>query len=402
MDEVTKLNFGEPIRVLLVEDNPVDLKVLERMLLESSLYPPEMVKTTTSFKETIKLLKKEKVDVIVLDLNLPDCQGLETLIQLNQQYPSMAIVVNTGAYEDDVGLKTLGLGAQDFIIKGKYQAYGLNKAIQYAKERKKFELELLNAYKNLQETQSQLIQAEKMNTVGRLASGIAHEVKNPLATILFGIGFLHEKLKDPDENIALTLKSIKDSAQRANDIITDLLDFSSLSKLNTRLEDVNTIIEKSLELTHHPLDKNVIKVVKELMPALPKLEIDCNRIEQVFVNLILNAIHAMPKGGILKIRSYGVSNNQAHKAKNRNSDLRKEIEAVCIEIEDTGVGIAEDKLPHIFEPFYTTRRAQGGVGLGLSVAKNIIDMHKGQIEIKNRTQGGVCARVVLKIGIKGG
>jgi len=92
MDEVAKLKFGEPIRVLIVEDNPVDLKVLKRMLLELSIYSPERIKTTTTLKATLELLKKEKVDVIVLDLNLPDSQGLQTLTQLNQQYPHMAIV----------------------------------------------------------------------------------------------------------------------------------------------------------------------------------------------------------------------------------------------------------------------------------------------------------------------
>ncbi len=375
-------SFGSPISVLLIEDNPVDLKVLEGMLSESSQYPSGSVKSATSFRAAQAALKKGGVDVVVLDLNLPDSQGVQTLSKLNEGFPDVAIVVNTGAYEDSLGLTTLGFGAQDFIVKGKYQAYGLNKAIQYAKERKKIELELISAYKNLQETQSHLIQAEKMNTVGRLASGIAHEVKNPLATILFGVAYLHERLKEGDENIALTLRNIKEASQRANEIITDLLDFASISRLNKKMEDVNAIIEKSLELTHHPISRQNVKLVKELDHKLPKTNIDRNRIEQVFVNLILNALNAMPNGGTLKLKSL----------------TAPEKDAVCIEIEDSGDGMPEEALPHIFEPFFTTRRAQGGIGLGLSVVKNIIDMHSGKIEIANRPEGGVRAKVVLKIG----
>lgn len=385
--------FGGPISVLLVEDNPVDLKLLERMLGEQSGAQTNMFKAVSSLKSATDILRKEHIDVVVLDLNLPDSQGLQTLTKINEEFEPVAIVVNTGAYEDDLGLKTLSYGAQDFIVKGKYQSYGLNKAIQYARERKKIELELINAYRSLQEAQAQLIQAEKMNTVGRLASGIAHEVKNPLATILFGVAYLNEKFKNMDENVALTLKNIKEASQRANEIITDLLDFASLSRLNSKFEDVNTVVEKSLELTKHSSSRQGIKIVKELNHSLPQVNIDRNRIEQVIVNLILNALHAMPQGGVLTLRTYLM-------AEGRSLDDAKgpytADAGVCVEVDDTGIGIPEDKLGQIFDPFFTTRRAQGGVGLGLSVARNIIDMHQGKIQIFNKPQGGVCARVVLK------
>ena len=200
------------------------IKVLEKMITKSSGHM-HRIKSVDSLRAAYGVLEKDCIDVVVLDLNLPDSEGVLTLARFNRKFPKVAVVVNTGAYQDDVGLKTMGMGAQDFIVKGKYQAYGVHKAIYYAKERKRFEVELQEAYARLQEIQAQLIQAEKMNVVGRLASGVAHEVRNPLATILLGVTYLTERLDQKDDKIALTLKSLRESAKRANEIITDLLDF---------------------------------------------------------------------------------------------------------------------------------------------------------------------------------
>ena len=316
---------------------------------------------------------------------------MTTLTELNERFPKAAIVVNTGAYEDDVGLKTMGMGAQDFIVKGKYQAYGVNKAIYYARERKRFELELQEAYERLQETQSQLIQAEKMNVVGRLASGVAHEVKNPLATILFGVTYLSEKLNYNDEKISLTLKSLRESANRANEIITDLLDFASLSRLNKKEENINVIIEKAIELISYQITKQKIKLVKEFASPSLLATLDRNRVEQVLVNLFLNAVQAMSQGGELKIKtSLQVSDE-------KNKDFPAGTKVAVVEVEDAGCGIPEENLNKIFDPFFTTKRAVGGVGLGLAVARNIAQMHQGKLSVSNRPQGGVKAILSLKV-----
>lgn len=246
--------FTRLLKVLIVEDNNVDRRILESMLKGDKKYT-SLLKVSDTLEGTLKLMLEHDFDVIVLDLNLPDSEGEETLLKLNQTHPNVAIVVNTGAYEDEVGLKTLSVGAQDFLIKGKYTAYLLNKVLHYAVERKRFELEIRAAYEKLKETQSQLIHAEKMKVIGSLASGVAHEVKNPLATILYGITYLAETLDAKDEQIKSVLENIKEASARADRIVTDLLDFASLSRLRKEEQDLNEVIEKALSLVNHELQK---------------------------------------------------------------------------------------------------------------------------------------------------
>jgi PAS domain S-box-containing protein len=238
----------------------------------------------------------------------------------------------------------------------------------------------------LKKVQFQLIQAEKMETVGRLASGIAHEVKNPLAIILQCVEYLVKNVSSQDKNVSLTLEYIRDSVRKADNVVRGLLDFSGTSKLDIKIYPLNPVIERALLLLKHQFDRYHIKIIKDLKGDLPFIEIDENRIEQVFVNLFLNAVAAMPKGGHLTVRSY----------------YEKEKESVVVNIEDTGIGIPEEILEKIFEPFFTTRRSLGGTGLGLSVVKNIIDLHSGKILVQNRKEGGVEVNLVFKVKIKGG
>lgn len=386
------------LHVLIVENNQVDIRMLTR-LLSKSTYGSFETATADSLKAAFELLSTMPFDVILLDLNLQDSSGLETLRKVTGMFPDVAIVVNTGAYEDDLGLQAVTSGAQDYLIKGKYESYGLSKALYYALERKKAEKDLQTAYRRLKETQSQLIQIEKMNVVGGLASGIAHEVKNPLATILYGVEFLHTKLDQGDEQIVFTLQSIKDATNKANNIIKDLLDFASLSKLKTRPEDITDIIEHALTLTKHQCDKNNIKVVQQFSSGLPRVIIDKNRIEQVIVDVVINAILAMEKGGILTIKAYTepLSAGDHEDIVQEDEVLKVGDTVLIVEISDTGSGIPLDVLHKIYDPFFTTRRAAGGVGLGLAVARAIMKNHRGWLTIGNLPGKGARARLIFRI-----
>ncbi|MBN2120550.1 MAG: PAS domain S-box protein [Candidatus Omnitrophica bacterium] len=251
----------------------------------------------------------------------------------------------------------------------------------------------------LKTTQMQLIQAKKMEVVGGLASGVAHEVKNPLSTILYGVEYLRKKIRSEDEKIALTLKHIKEAVRRADNIIRELLDFSSLPKLDSQKEDLNMVIDKALSLTKHQFDKQHIEVIKDFEAALSSVKIDRNRIEQVLVNLVLNAIESMPKGGQLRLRTYNKKLTELDEGIGfRREDVFKLGEKVVVaEIEDTGPGIPENILDKIFDPFFTTKRNIGGTGLGLSIVMNIIKLHDGRIDIRNKKEGGVIVRLMFKI-----
>lgn len=380
-------DLKNPLRVLVIENNDVDCRMIEGMLNQSpGKFQLSFAHTLT---EASQKLQTNHTDCVLLDLNLPDCRGLETLVRLTTQFPGIAVVINTGAYEDDLGLKAVSHGAQDYLIKGKYQAYVLNKALYYAVERKRFEEELKGAYKSLKETQSQLIQMAKMNVVGGLASGVAHEVKNPLAAILYGVEFLLQKINSPDEKIAITLITIKESALKANNIVKDLLDFANSSKLDKRPENLNELLEKSIHLTKVVLDKHGIRISKEY-GNIPQIDVDANRIEQVIVDLLLNAIYAMPNGGHLTVRTF------VEKAVSPGKKFGATESIVVAELDDTGAGVPEEILDKVFDPFFTTRRASGGVGLGLAVAKNIIQSHGGEIFIFNRKEGGARVRLMFK------
>ena len=245
---------------------------------------------------------------------------------------------------------------------------------------KKTEEALHLAYDRLKDVQDQLIQAAKMEVVGSLATGVAHEVKNPLAVMLQGVDYLSKKIKPKDERGHAALLHMRLAVKKADIIIKGLLDFALVSKLDFTSGNINNVIDASLVLINYELDNHHIKVKRDFENNIPEVKIDKNKIEQVFINIFLNAVNHMQKGGELTIKTY--SNTAAKKKK------------VFVEIEDTGTGIPEKVLSKVFDPFFTTRRGAGGTGLGLTIAKSIIDMHKASVIISNKN-GGHGAKVVL-------
>jgi signal transduction histidine kinase len=393
------MKYKQSLKVLVVEDNLIDRRILESMLLESS-DSTSLLKSSDSLAGALQLMSQYDFDIVILDLNLPDSHGEETLLKLNKKFPSAAVVINTGAYEDEVGLETLSFGAQDFLVKGKYNAYILNKALHYAVERKRVESELVNAYRKVKEAQAQLVQTEKMKVVGGLASGVAHEVKNPLATLLYGVTYLSKSLSELSPQVDSVIESMKQAINKANDIVTDLLNFASLTSLEKKKENLNTVIKKALVLVRHEFSRHHISVVEKIEKDLPEVTVDKNRIEQVIINLILNAVHAMPDGGDLIISAYSrtLSEDLEDMPQLRRDEFKPGENIVILTVEDNGCGIPEDKIGQVFDPFFTTRRGSGGVGLGLSVSKNIMDIHEGCIFVENKRDGGVRATLIFKIG----
>ncbi|MCR4338104.1 MAG: ATP-binding protein [Candidatus Omnitrophica bacterium] len=262
------------------------------------------------------------------------------------------------------------------------------------------EKELKEAYQRLKETQTLLIQAEKMTTVGSIATGLAHEVKNPLATILYGIEFLLTQTRDQKEEVREALQTMREAAKKADQAIRDLLDFSSLSVFQVNDENINDVLKQALKLLHPQCQYKRIQVMIEYGKNIPLLRMDRNRVEQVMVNVILNAIEAMNEGGILKIRTSleEVSDENFKWAEGQPSQsLKLGEKVVIVDFEDNGPGIAKDLMSHIFEPFFTTRRGSGGVGLGLSIARTIMHSHHGFINLDNLPQQGTRARLIFRL-----
>jgi PAS domain S-box-containing protein len=253
---------------------------------------------------------------------------------------------------------------------------------------------LSDEHERLKATQHQLIQAEKVNSIGRLAAGIAHEIKNPLATISMGVEFLNGALSNPDENLKLVLTELEEAVKRADIIARGLLEYSAPLSVSLKEDSLPEVIDKALLFARHELAKKHIRVVRELESALPLLELDRNKMIQVLLNLFINAVHAMEDGGLLTVRAFtrSISVLDERRAKGDTTHT-PDPRFLILEIEDTGTGIPEEYLQKIFDPFFTTKPTGKGTGLGLAVARSILELHGAGIELANVPGGGARATV---------
>lgn len=258
--------------------------------------------------------------------------------------------------------------------------------------------DLMKINDDLKAAQMQIIQAAKLESVGRLAAGVAHEVKNPLEIILMSVEFLAKKLNNRDQETTMLLDDIDYAVTRADSVIRGLLDFSASEEIRTDVEEINAVLAGALFLVKHQLDRNHIALVKNLAKKLPLVRIDKVKIQQVFVNLFMNAVHAMNGGGILTVKTHSKRLSSTYPIRHQGTAEPFNIgdTMVIVEIEDTGTGIPENQLSKIFDPFFTTKATGKGTGLGLSVTNKIMELHGGAIEIANRSEGGVRATVMFR------
>ncbi len=224
----------------------------------------------------------------------------------------------------------------------------------------------------------QIRNSEKLASIGKLAAGVAHEVNNPLGGILNCLYNLRRKNLSPEREQEY-LSSMEDGLRRVQKIVRQLLDFSQQQAPALSATDINAVVDQVLVLTHHALVANNVELVKHLSPDLPSLMVDRHMMEQVLVNLLLNAAQAIKGGGVITIRT-------------------RMLEGVCaLEVEDTGCGIPSSVLPHIFDPFFTTKGTGEGTGLGLSVSLGIIERHGGRILVDSEVGKGTVFTVCLPV-----
>ncbi|MBN2437093.1 MAG: GHKL domain-containing protein [Deltaproteobacteria bacterium] len=241
------------------------------------------------------------------------------------------------------------------------------------------------ALEEKEKAQQKLVQSEKMAALGRVAAGVAHEVKNPLAIIVQGIAFLKTVLSN-DARLLDAAGRIEKSALRADNIIKGLLSFSREVPLKMEETDIGPVIDETLSFIDHQIRQKNIHVKRLFASDLPKIIMDSNQIKQVFTNLFMNAIEAMQEGGILGI--------QTEQKKDKTDQIY-----VRVLVSDTGEGIPEDGIHRIFDPFFTTKNTAGNTGLGLSITKGIIDKHHGTIEIESEPGRGTRVMVGLPAGL---
>ncbi len=257
--------------------------------------------------------------------------------------------------------------------------------------------DLQEAHQDLRSVQLQLVDAEKMKSIGRLAAGVAHEVKNPLAVLSLGLEYL-SSLPSADETAPLIFKEMSDALQRADGVIRGLLDFSAPKQIDVRRANLNVVVNQALRLVRGEM-KAGCQIHRELQDDLPLLALDTDKISQVLVNLFTNALHAMEGVGTLTVRTCAkqLTGVGANMGDPRSELFRVGETMVVCEIEDTGPGIPEDKVGKVFEPFFTTKPTGQGSGLGLSVVKTIIDLHRATIDLRNRPEGGARVTIMFQV-----
>ncbi len=238
--------------------------------------------------------------------------------------------------------------------------------------------------RELEEHQEELLQSRKISAIGTLTSGIAHELNNPINNIVLTAESLQEDFAVLEDKEALSLiHDILIQAERASEIVKGLLDFSRSERPEFEPLAVPAVIEATLKLVRNQVMLSGIQVEKDFPPEVPLISGDRKSLQQVFLNLFINAIQAMPDGGLLQI---GVHSENGQWLK--------------IEVGDTGAGIDPEHLPRIFDPFYTTKEVGRGTGLGLSVTYGIIEKHGGHIEAHSQKGQGATFTITLPIAQK--
>ena len=231
-------------------------------------------------------------------------------------------------------------------------------------------------------TSQQIMKSERLATLGQLAAGVAHEINNPLGTIsIYAQMVLDELGKDNDsckESLAVVMKQ----TNRAGRIVKDLLEFARQSEPEMRILNINDVIRKAVAITTHPAELQNISFATHLAPELPDVQGDTDKLQQVFVNVIINALQAMPERGTLTV----------------DTKLTEDGEFVEIEISDTGCGVPQEHLSKLFDPFFSTKKTGEGTGLGLSVSLGIVQKHNGTIDVKSKVGEGSTFIIRLPVG----
>ncbi|MBU1424739.1 MAG: response regulator [Gammaproteobacteria bacterium] len=440
-------NFlNRELRILMLEDTPSDAELAEHELRKDGIAFTSMrVETRAAF---IDALEQFQPDIVLSDYNLPDFNGMAAIQIVQREHPEVPVVMVTGALSDVEAVELIHAGARDYVLKDRLARLApavqralamerdlrARKAAEQALRKSHDELEervrqrtaeLTNANTQLQaekaaqeeligklaEAHSQLLQSEKMASIGQLASGVAHEINNPIGFVNSNMGSLQRYMQDllkllseyenaeqqlPEEtraalagikqqvdvaylrnDVANLLSESMEGLQRVKHIVQDLKDFSHVDKQEKQWASLEQGLDSTLNIVWNEL-KYKADVVKEYA-GIPQIECIPAQLNQVFMNLLMNAVQAIDEHGRITIRT-GTDGDD-----------------VWVEVEDSGRGIEPEHLSRIFDPFFTTKPVGSGTGLGLSLSYSIVQDHGGRIEVKSAPGQGSVFRVVLPL-----
>ena len=375
-------------KILIVDDEPANVRLLER-ILEKSGYA--RIRSTTKSRQVERLLQEEEPDIILLDLQMPELDGFAILERLKQIAPAgrfLPVLVLTADINAQTKLRALSGGAHDFLTKPFDHAEVVQRVgnllqtrrLQLQVEAQKEILEqavadrtreLQHALKQLQETQQQIVQQERLHAFGTMASGVTHDFNNALSVILgFGEIALEKVEEGGDEDLQQWLRSIVISARDGAQMVTRLREFYRPAGEEARIAvDLNALVQQAVNITKpkwksQSLGEGLTVAVDTDLAEIPPVSGEPAELREALTNLIFNAVDAMPEGGIITLRT------------------RPQDDQVALEVSDTGTGMSEEVRRHCLEPFFSTK-GERGTGMGLAMVYGIIDRHGGTMDIRS-------------------
>lgn len=362
------------VRVLLVEDNPGEA-LLVRAFFERADSEFTAAAEAASLAEAIGALRSREFDLVLLDLGLPDARDLEALEAVCSEAPKIPIVVITIKEDEALGRLAVEKGAQDYLTKTRLTPEELFRSLRYALDRQQRKV-----------VEEALWRAQKMDAVGHLAGGVAHEFNNLLLAIKASAELVRTDLP-PDDPMREDLAEIERATDRAARLTRQLLAFGRKQPLQPEILDLNEVI-LGMDALLRPAIGEDIEVVTRLEPDLGRVRADRSSIEQVVMNLALNARDAMPDGGIMTISTRNAS------AQGPAGDLPDG--TVELAVTDTGTGMDQETLGRVFEPFFTTKPQGRGTGLGLAAVHGIVQQSGGDIAVKSTLGEGATFAIRLR------
>jgi hypothetical protein len=382
-------------RILVVDDDRVILE-LASIILRSDAY---RVQTASDGIHALNLLEEEPFDLVLLDFMMPKKDGLEVLREIKDKFPDVAVIIFTGMGSENVAVSAMKAGAADYIIKP-FRNHDLlertatvlrsrhlvlqNRELLAERERHLHEIQQWNlelekrvAEKSheLELAQAEIIQAEKLTTLGHLAAGLTHEIRNPLNSINLFAQILKNNRDAPPQSVEF-LERIQSEIERIDNLLIKLLSVSRTQNRTNSVVRVNVIAEEVLNRFQPQFDVQKIHLQQKII-ATPSFYGDEEEVRQVFTNLISNALHAMSAGGELGLSVLPIQN------------------AIQIKVSDNGCGIPLEHQARVFDPFFTTRPK--GTGFGLSSVLHIVKTYNGKISLTSQPGEGTTFTVLLPL-----
>lgn len=380
-------------KILLVDDERVNLE-LASVIFRNRGYS---VLTASSASQAVALVSSERPDIVLLDYMMPGMDGAEALKEIKRNFPDTSVIILTGRGSEQIAVELMKAGAADYIRKPflnqdlleRVERVLAVRAVelknrdlllerdQLLKEiaswNRELERRIAEKTEELQFAQAEIIQSEKMSTLGHLAAGMAHEIRNPLNSIALNIQLIKTGLED-GERLECVAR-IEAEVRRIDAIVRKLMDSVRRPRFHPMKICIDQVLDSVVETYRPRLEMKGILVHRDYHAIPPAIHADPEELNQVFSNLIVNSIEEMEQGGVL-----GISLDQCG-------------DAIVACVSDTGGGISPETLPKIFEPFFTTKSS--GTGLGLSVVLRIVRSYDGKIDVASEVGKGSMFTVSL-------